>query len=162
MTKKILVPLDGSKLGECVLGYVEDLAKGCGMEVDLFVAVPQMTTPIGATDIASSYAPSRRRDVEDLIEEVEQRDKAEVNSYLEKVGRGLKEKGIKVQTSVHVGDPAAEIIAHAGAVNVDFILMASHGRSGPAKVAFGSVADKVLKTSNVPVMIVRPSACRIK
>ena len=82
-------------------------------------------------------------------------------NYLAQVGRDLKREGISVRNTVLEGKPAEVILDYAVKQGVDLIIMATHGRSGPARWAFGSVADRVLRHSKVPVISVTPEGCRI-
>ncbi len=151
MYRKILVPLDGSELAESVLPHVEGIAKGCGVkEVDLVTVIPKLTV---------SYTFKNQGYVEKLDAAVIGKERMEVDRYLDKVTKGLIAKGVKVVSCVHVGKPAEEIVIHAENSGCDLIIMASHGRSGPSRLAFGSVADKVFRSSCIPVMMVRPPSC---
>jgi nucleotide-binding universal stress UspA family protein len=71
----------------------------------------------------------------------------------------LKAEGVKVQTEVLLGNPAEEITLFAKHRGVDLIVMSSHGRSGPSRWAYGSVADKVSRASSVPILMVRAPGC---
>jgi nucleotide-binding universal stress UspA family protein len=154
MYRNILVPLDGSELAESVLPHVEAIAKGCRVkEIDLLKVIPHLTT---------SYMIKDQRYVEKLDEAVIGKERAETDVYLSKVRIGLEAKGLKVRTSVNLGDPATEITNHAETVGSDLIVMATHGRSGPSRWVYGSVAEKVLRASCVPVMMVRPPSCVAK
>ena len=62
----------------------------------------------------------------------------------------------KVQRVIKVGDPAGEILDYIRSAGIDVVIMASHGRKGLSKVLFGSVTEKVVKGSHVPVMTTRP------
>jgi nucleotide-binding universal stress UspA family protein len=75
-------------------------------------------------------------------------------------GKGIKEQGqlVKVKGEVVVGHPAEEILRCADEEKADLILMATHGRSGIRRWAMGSVADKVLRSSTIPVCLVRAGA----
>jgi nucleotide-binding universal stress UspA family protein len=143
MYRKIVVPLDGSELAECVLPHVEGIAKSVGAEVDLVRVIPHLS---------AAYAV-------EIAEDVIGKERAEVDRYLDKVAKGLEAKGIKVEKCVHEGHPAEEIAIHAERSGCDLIVIATHGRSGPSRWAYGSVTDKVLRTSCVPIMMVRPPTC---
>ncbi len=69
--------------------------------------------------------------------------------------RGEAVEGVSLLHSVRYGTPAKEIDGYASAVGADLILIASHGRSGFERAVFGSVAEKVLRGSPLPVLIVR-------
>jgi nucleotide-binding universal stress UspA family protein len=62
----------------------------------------------------------------------------------------------KVQRVIKVGDPAEEIMKYILSAGIDVVMMATHGRKGLSRVIFGSVTEKVVKNSPVPVMISRP------
>ena len=142
MYKKILVPLDGSELSESILPHVVNLAKGC--------QVPEVT-------LLRVGEPMDRHVRETLSVELAHKlievNREEVASYLEKVAADLKAEGINATTVVASGNPAQEILDYAQNNDVDLILMSSHGRTGVARWAFGSVADKVLRLSPVPTLI---------
>ena len=77
--------------------------------------------------------------------------------YLEEVSKRLMSEGLEVETRVLDGDPAMSITEHAREeANVGMIVMATHGAGGLGRWLFGSVAEKVLHTARVPLLIVRP------
>ena len=156
MSEKILVPLDGSKLGEAALHYIEEtlsrLAPREKAEVILFHVVTALRHDVhisggGAGTITIPYNES----------ELEQM-KADAMKYLEEVGGNLRKKGATVLSKVVIGqNPAVEIIKTEEEVNADLVAMSTHGRAGISRWAFGSVTDKVLRGGKVPVLMVRAS-----
>ncbi|MBI4332042.1 MAG: universal stress protein [Chloroflexi bacterium] len=149
MYKKILAPLDGSKLAECVLPHLESIVKGCGAEsVVLLRAVADRIS--GGKDFSFSVEEWRK---------IETRDLANARAYLSGVARGLSRDGARIQEEVIPGDPAQTIVDYAGKNGVDLIVIASHGRSGISRWAWGSVADKVMRSAATPVLMVRPEGC---
>ena len=150
MTERTLVPLDGSKIGEAALLYVEGLvsrlALGEKVEVTLFQVI---SPPTHRVETAGEIF-----DVPYTEEEMEPV-KKKVLDYLDKAGEGLRSKGAIVRCKVGVGEAAEEIIKAEGEINADLVAMSTHGRSGISRWAFGSVADKVLRAGKVPVLIVR-------
>ena len=153
MFQKILVPLDGSKLAECVLPYVEDLAGHCLDGVVVLVSVTERLQ--GFRPVHDYTQPLEQR----LIPEAVGKKDRQATRYLGKIAKGLEAKGIKVQSQVLLGNPAEEIIIFAKNESCDRIIMASHGRSGPSRWVFGSVADKVFRVSHAPVLMVRGPGC---
>jgi nucleotide-binding universal stress UspA family protein len=81
-------------------------------------------------------------------------------NYLAKASGSLKKAGIAAETAIVHGIPADEILDYATKNGVDLIIMSTHGRSGVSRWAFGSVADRVLRHSTAPVLIVPPRGCR--
>ena len=142
MYKRILVPLDGSELAERILPHVQTMAKATGAEVILFRA----TDPRHGA-IAGEAATEARKWVE--------ADEARAAKYLEDVSKRLKEAGVTTKIAVLVGEPAVEILTAAEKEDVDLIAMMSHGATGFKHFDRGSAAEKVLKGSTRPVLIVR-------
>jgi len=153
MYKKILVPLDGSKLAESVLPHVESLARcSPGAEV-MLVSVTERVSGFSAVDDSSK--PSGER----LIPEAVGKEERQARKYLDRIAKPLSGKGIKVLTEVLLGKPADEIILFAVNENCDLIIMASHGRSGPSRWTHGSVAEKVFRSNCAPILMVKAPGC---
>ncbi len=153
MYQEIVVPLDGSKLAECVLPYVEELAKGCNTEEVILVSVTERVKGYRAVDDYSKPLGLR------LLPEAVGKKEKQAQRYLGRIAKGLEAKGIKVRTEVLLGNPAEEIAFYAEHSPCDLIVMASHGRSGPSRWAHGSVADKIFRSSCVPILMVRAPGC---
>jgi len=104
MYERILVPLDGSKVGEAALPYVEDLVSKLLPELKIEVTLFQAVSPTQWIIAAEVSAPVS------YTEEELQIIKRKTMNYLKKAGEGLKSKGAIVKTKVSVGAPAEEII----------------------------------------------------
>ena len=153
MYQKIMVPLDGSKLAECVLPHVEALATSYGTEQVILVSV---TERIRGYRVIEDYAQSSG---ERLLPEAVGKKEKQAQRYLGRIAKTLEAKGIKVLTEVLLGNPAEEIALYATNEGCDLIIMASHGRSGPSRWAYGSVADKVFRASCVHILMIRAPGC---
>ncbi|MFC1999393.1 universal stress protein [Chloroflexota bacterium] len=147
--KRILVPLDGSELGERALPYVEELAAATGAEV-LLLEVVALQYDIA---LAETYTPN----VGQLSEDFAKRTLANAEKYLKSIEERLSQRGITVRSEIETGVPAERVIAHAKEYDVDLIAMSTHGRSGISRWILGSVADKVLRAADRPVLLVRAS-----
>ena len=145
MYRRMLVTLDGSELSEIVLPYVEWFVGRLGLDVVLLhVCKPE------ESELTLLHRAYIERKVEIISGQAEEaRKKAET-------GPGKKE--IEVRGELTSGYPAEEILRYADENSIDLILMATHGRSGLKRWAIGSVADKVLHASKVPVWLV-PARC---
>jgi nucleotide-binding universal stress UspA family protein len=153
MYKKILVPLDGSRLAECVLPHVEELARcSAGAEV-ILVSVTERVTGFRVMDDYSQPLGGR------LAPEAVGKEEKAARKYLDKIAKTLEAKGIPVLTEVLMGKPAEEIALFATHEGCDLIVMASHGRSGPSRWTHGSVAEKVFRANCAPLLIVRAPGC---
>ena len=153
MYKKILVPLDGSKLAESVLPHVESLARcSPGAEV-MLVSVTERVTGFRVVDDYSE--PSGER----LAPEAVGKQERAARKYLGRIAKDLEAKGMKVLTEELLGKPAEEITLFATNEGCDLIVMASHGRSGPSRWAHGSVAEKVFRANCAPLLMVKVPGC---
>jgi nucleotide-binding universal stress UspA family protein len=167
MYKKILVPLDGSKLAECALPHVEALAKGCDTEEVILVSVTERvkgyrvlegpSQPVGgpAGGLWESSQPMGQR----LVPEAFGKKEKQAQRYLDRIAKKMAAKGINVSTEVLLWKPEEAIVGYAKQYGCDLIVMASHGRSGPSRWAHGSIADKVLRASSIPVLMIRAPGC---
>jgi len=153
MYKKILVPLDGSKLAECALPHVEELAKGCDTEEVILVSVTERVKGYRALEEPSQPLGQR------LIPEAFGKKEKQAQKYLDRIAKAMAAKGINVSTEVLLWKPDEAIVGYAKQYGCDLIVMASHGRSGPSRWAHGSVADKVLRASGIPVLMIRAPGC---
>jgi nucleotide-binding universal stress UspA family protein len=82
----------------------------------------------------------------------------EAMTYLKSVHANLKQHGIDARLYVDEGDQVADVLLRAvQALEVDTIVMSTHGRSGIQRWIFGSVADRLLKQANIPILIIRAS-----
>lgn len=153
MYRKILVPLDGSSLAECSLEHVKAVAIGCSVpEVILF----RVVEPLSFEAVAALGAVGG-----DVIQ-AELQNQAEAKDYLTKASDKLKEAGVSSQIVVaDAGNPAEEILQYAVTHKVDLIIMSTHGRSGPSQWFFGSVAERVVRHSVVPVLTIAAPGCRV-
>jgi nucleotide-binding universal stress UspA family protein len=79
----------------------------------------------------------------------------EAQKYLDRIAGGFKEKNIDVETEVLFGNPAEEIAVYAEINSIDLIIMASHGRTGPSRWAHGSVAERVFRAVDMPILMIK-------
>ena len=150
MFERVLVPLDGSKVGEAALPVIDQLlekrAAGSKVEVTLFSVITLLRhwVVVGEASAPVSYTE------EELI-----LIKERILEYLEKTAETIKGRGITINKLVATGNAAEEILKTAGEINADLIAMSTHGRSGLRRMAFGSITDKVLRGASIPVLMVR-------
>ena len=150
MWNKLLVPHDFSACSAWALRLALDLARVHGSEITLVhvselppnLPPDTLVTPVGAAaalrvdDYATGGA---RRQLEDIAEP-------------------LRREGLHVRTFAVTGDAVEEILAAASAVGADAIVVGTHGRSGLSHLLLGSVAERVVRRSPVPVVSVRSHA----
>ncbi len=148
MYKRAIVPLDGSIVAEGIIPLILEIAGPLDMEVVLL----RVVVPIPPSVIEGS------RHVE--LDDVEKR-RLEAEEYLTPITADLRAKGIRVTTQVRRGEATAEILAGAKAAGADLIAMTTHGRSGLGRLLFGSIAEAVLRQSDVPVFLMRQTEAQI-
>ena len=128
MFSRILVPFDGRNVSAIALTPALTVARATDASVRLVTVVDGDATPAI---------------------------RAAAETTLQYVASGLAAKGVAVDTTVRAGAAADEIIAAATEGGADLIAMATHGRSGPARMILGSVADALVRNAHRPVLLVR-------
>ena len=144
MYQTILVPLDGSQRAERILPHVEALAEKFGSQIILLQVIEPLVIGVSPYDAGSFY----------VAEEIQRRNE-EANSYLAKLQSQLQEKKIAAQAYVEYGPVVATILELSSKYNADLIALASHGRTGMARVFYGSVAAGILNQATQPLLIIR-------
>lgn len=143
MYKKLLVPLDGSALAEAALDHAAELVARIHLEEVILLHVY-------ATQ-ESEFTPTHK----DYIDRAAETVRTKAGEVQQKIGTPVGDTTVEVRGELGTGKPAEEILHYAEQNNVDLIMMATHGRSGIKRWAMGSVADKVLRASKVPVWLFR-------
>lgn len=145
--QKILVPLDGTELSECMLEHAVAFGRLFGAAYHLVRVVPY---PI---DIASPYLPHTVQLNQGLVDDA----KGAATEYLGAQALSLREQGLDVDTVVLVdAQPGHGILQEVEEAGCDLIAMSTHGRRGLSRAILGSAADKVLRGTHVPVLLYRP------
>lgn len=136
--RRVLVPLDGSELAEQAIPYAIELAKRLNVHIELLRVVRyQMGAGFGL------YV----EDPSGMLEEA-------VKSYLSEIEKQVREKGVQTSANVLWGFPGARVVDAAQAEPGTIVVMSSHGRSGVGRWVLGSIADKIVRSADVPVLIV--------
>ena len=153
--QRILVPLDGSKKSERAIPTAIKLAKNLGSQITLLRVVE-----IPKPSIENPPEPMKKWIDEAIRQEIQA-----AEAYLEGLASLFKANGVDVHTLVRSKTPEQDILDVVDTDHIDLILMSPHGRGyqdfGHECLSFGSVADKVLRRSPVPVLLVRGDENRI-
>ncbi len=153
MYRKIVVLLDGSELAEQVLPHVAEIVRGRDSEVHLLSVAPVVVPTVApAVEVYPFYMTA---DFLAMETAERKRIERELGEYLEGVAKRLQSGALKIHTVVRFGQPAEEILQYAEEIGADLIALCTHGRSGLSRWVYGSVADKVLRGANCPVLLVR-------
>lgn len=147
MYHKILVPLDGSPRAEKVLAYVEELAHHFGATVVLLHVIERLTTVVSPHGVVPY-------DDDEMMQQWNETAK----TYLAKLYTELSNKGIEVKTCLEKGSVVSSILYVAESEQVDLIALASHGRTGLARIFYGSVAAGILNQADRPLLLIRTQA----
>ena len=143
MYDTILVPLDGSKRAEAILPHVQEVAGGTNAKIILMSALEQMMTS-SATRVVS----------QDMLGEDQRRYKSS-EDYLNGLAEELRRMDIRTECKVVYGPAVETIIKVAEEEQAGLIAIASHGRTGLARVFYGSIAAGVLQAIDRPLLLIR-------
>jgi nucleotide-binding universal stress UspA family protein len=154
--KNILIPLDGTPMAEQILEPAMTL--GTAMQADYTLL--RVVTPVYPMTLPAEPAifGSVATDVMDRVEKMHVELKRDALAYLEKVAERLRKNGAKVHCMVAVEEQPGVAILDAGRPPIDMIAIETHGRGGLTRLLLGSVADKVIRGSKVPVLVHKPVA----
>lgn len=140
--KRILCPTDFSEAAAQALSNGVEIALHNEAEIYLVYVVPVLLADADPTVLM------QLSEYERLLQPQQR---------LEEVAKPLLARGLNVQTVIAHGDPATEIVKMAEKKSVDVIVIATHGNTGWRRLAFGSVAEKVVRTACCPVLTIRLS-----
>lgn len=149
MYRKILVPVDGSDLVEGTLNQIRALARETTVEEVTLLNVVNVDTRYSEL-YGKNFSVNKMR--ESLCDSARE--------YLDEIGSRLTAEGITVKTkALPSASPARKITEYARKNGMELIVMGTRGYTGLKKLVMGSVASKVLNSSPVPVLLIRPESC---
>lgn len=147
---KILLPLDGSEFSAEALPHAEAMAESSQAELVLFQVIEDTRDYVlTRAENLGIYAVEHNDTQREEAVETARR-------YLDDLASSLRHRQIATSTDMGSGDPATAIVDYARNEGVDLIVMSTHGRTGLARWAYGSVAHKVLQAAPCAVLVVRP------
>jgi nucleotide-binding universal stress UspA family protein len=150
MYKKIMVPLDGSKLAECVFPHLETIVKGCkSPEVIIVQAVEPLSVPYGR-EVAQFTSLEQ-------VKAFETHQKVEAEKYLKEIVARLRKTGVNARADVIYGKAGDALSDYTTKNEVDLVIITTHGRSGISHRLWGGVAGRLVRSVSVPVLVVRAS-----
>jgi len=155
MYSHLLVPLDGSEASERALAHAQSLASAFDARVHLLQVISlsheyEVYHGAGETGLtAMEYSI-------EMAEQVTAARQTRAEDYLRATAARLEAHGIPVQTSVRQGMTLENITDFVAENGIDLIVMSTHGRSGLQRFFIGSVTDRVIRFSHVPVLAIPP------
>jgi len=149
LINKILLPLDTSKPGAAAVPFAAELGRLLGASLVLLHVEPIPAPWLVAPGVEFAYLPP-------LSSDQQARLLSSHTAYLDTLARSLAEQGLSVLRSASAGFPASEIVRHANDNAIDLVALSTHGTSGLQRFVYGSVTEKVLHGTDMPVLVVRP------
>ncbi len=145
--KRLLVPLDGSRKSESILPAAMTLATVTGADIALLQAVAPVSL---MTDPPTSYPLG-------IDEEITKLERQQAQDYLDSLTDQLRAAGFRASGTAVLGGTAFDTIrAVADEPGTGIIALTTHGRGGVRRMVLGSIADKLVRSGNVPVLVTRP------
>ena len=153
----MLVPLDGSTRAESALPIARHLAECLGTSLLLARVVTPMPVPYVAPYTSmppDAYYPAMSLPPE-TYQNVLQDEQQQVDTYLEAQAQSLTKSGVAARAVRAEGDPAPALLEICTKKHVGMVVMTTHGHTGLARIALGSVADQLVRESHLPVLLLR-------
>lgn len=159
LSQPILVPLDGSDVAKGILPYVLQIAGKTNIPLVLLTAVDPEAIDCPAS-IMSAEPASPGEPMAICRARLEESSRVHAQDTLDRIVARLKDDGIEAKATVTIGGPAEEILRVAEEEGCSLIAMSTHGRHPIGRGILGSVTDRVIRASNVPVLTVTPDRAK--
>ena len=151
MFKNILVALDGSELAEQALPLAQDLARSSNATIHLIQVVsrqPELEAARGGDTSIQAVELTR-----DLAHQLVEGRLSQGKEYLEGIAGQLKSEGFEAETAIQEGAAVENIVDYSKEHGIDLVVMSSHGYGGIKRLLLGSVTDRVIRSCEVPVLV---------
>ncbi|BBO66113.1 universal stress protein [Desulfosarcina alkanivorans] len=145
---RILCPVDFSEPSHAALKFAVELAEHFSAKPILFHAITEI-------DLTPSPSHTLTQHIMDQIPQIMQQMKENAQRAIQELIDSLIEDRVQSLKLVEIGNPPTSIVNVAKDVKADLIIMATHGRSGVKGLFFGSVAEKVVRTADCPVLTIK-------
>lgn len=156
MFAKILVPLDGSALGEQALSMAQNLARSSETSLHLLQVI-SLRAELEALRDSGGESITVLEMAQDAARQLREVQTARAKAYLEGLAVQLQQAGISVTTVLREGAADENIVAYAKEQEIDLIIMTTHGYSGFKRFFLGSVTDRVIRAGQTPVLVLPAS-----
>jgi len=155
---KILIPLDGSELAECILPYITEIANIYdSSDVAFLHVVEPFFHPVPGESDDGGHVYTEKD-----VREIEHRNLSAADQYLEQIKERTGLRPAVVHHEVLAGNVAETIIGYSKSNAMDLIIISTHGHSGMSRWTLGSITERVLHYSDLPVLLVRTRECAIE
>lgn len=148
LKRRVLVPLDGSALASKAVPVAEYLCRQLAAELDLVIVLPTLVLP---PVVGQEYVPA------EVYQQIAEQQRQDARAHLDRVTADVRQQGVGTAVHEHIarGNTAAEVLDLAAQLRPTLIVMTTHGRTGLARFALGSVADRVVRGGEAPVLLLR-------
>ena len=153
MFKRILAPLDGSRLSGQALSYAIDIAKRYQSKLIVIRVVPPATVVPSSTATEIGIDPAAARIAVQSARIQDRSNVERARKYLQQKLRTITGQGIEGAYHIAVGEPGKAIVRHSAEVKADLIVMMTSGKGGLKRAILGSVADEVSRKAGTPVLL---------
>ena len=153
MFTNILVALDGSQLAEKALPVVRNLANSSGGTIHLIQAGSRQPE-LEALQSTGDFNPQLVEVSLDLARRLIETRQTRGQEYLDRIAADLTNAGLKVETAILEGAADEQIISYSREHGVDLIVISTHGYGGVKRLLLGSVTDRVIRSCEVPVLVI--------
>ena len=143
MYHTILVPTDLSEPAEAAWAHARDLAQQCKATLVLLYVAESVLSHFGVVGLVPS------------VTELEEQHDIAARLKLQELAAQAEGLGLKVRHRVATGKPWQQVVEVAGEEGADLIVIGTHGRTGFAREAIGSTAERVVRQAHCPVLVVR-------
>jgi nucleotide-binding universal stress UspA family protein len=148
MYNRVVVPLDGSKSSECITPHIAEMAKKGLMKTLIFIKVTEGPNTLYFGNVFLAFCPGSVKS--------EQERRAETENYLKSFAGQLKYEGVDIIWNTLPYGGVVEMIArYVKEIKADLMIMTTHGRSGIYRWIFGSVAENVMRSVSIPVLLIK-------
>jgi nucleotide-binding universal stress UspA family protein len=149
MLERLLVPTDGSEESEKALGIAQQIARAQGAEILLAMVIePSLSAIAAGADFAASPV---------AFQEAVAGARKEAGGHLAALEGRVRADGIRARSAVVEGPMPAALLDYETKEHPDLVVMATHGRTGLARIAMGSVTDSMVREGTAPVLVIRRS-----
>jgi nucleotide-binding universal stress UspA family protein len=154
--RHILLPLDGTSLSEQIVIPAVKLAKLMDAQFRLMRVIRTELPADFGYQYRGGYVSTQAREMVAELEAIQKRQERDADNYLFRVSERIRATGVATESRVILDESPTEAILHEATKGIDMVALATHGFGGLKRIWLGSVADKVIRGSTVPVLVLRP------
>ncbi|MFC1866336.1 universal stress protein [Chloroflexota bacterium] len=153
VTRRVIIPLDGSKLSESTISIAQEFVSQFGDKQSEII----LLSVFEPSPVQSGHSPLMMSDGQKAAGIKSYEHALKIQEYLSNLKETIRCKDINITINTVVGNPAEKIIEQSLDKKATLIAMSTHGRSGMTRIAYGSVAEAVIYKSQIPILLIKPT-----